>query len=446
MRHREHRAATVAVLLAGVVIATTATAHADGLTDFSSSFEAALTSESWALALGIMFVAGLLTSLTPCVYPMIAVTVSVFGASEAKSKVHAAGLSTMYVLGMCALFTPLGLVAGLSSQVFGSALASPWVVFPLAVFFVAMAVSMFGAFELSLPPALQNRLAQMGGLGPKGAFVLGLVGGLIAAPCTGPILGFLLGWIGQTRNAVFGAAALFSYSLGLGLLTWLVGTFAIALPKSGRWLEWVKSFFGIVMIGAALWFTRDFIGLGHAVERTGQWLAAAIILVVVGIGIGAVHLSFHGASKAVLARKASGILMAVAGGIALALWLNAPPVLPPGAEIAWMDDYDAAREMAQSQGKPLLVDFGASWCGACQELDRDTFSDHRVVAEATRFVPVHIDLSPGQDLEHGNQLLAGYHQRGLPLVVMHDSQGEETARVTSFVEAERMLQIMRDVH
>ncbi len=445
MRLLDHRAAK-ALLVAGAVLATAATARADWSTDISVRFQEALTSGSWGLALLFVFVAGLLTSLTPCVYPMIAITVSIFGASQAKSKLHGAGLSTMYVLGMCALFTPLGVMAGLTGQVFGSALSSPWIVFPLAILFMAMAASMFGAFELNLPPSLQNRLAQMGGLGPKGAFVLGLVGALIAAPCTGPVLTLLLGWIGQTRNAAFGGLAFFVYALGVGLLTWIVGTFAIGLPKSGRWLEWVKSFFGIVMIGAALWFARDFIGIGHLVERTPQWIAAAAVLLAVGIGIGAVHLSYHGATKGTLARKSTGVLLSVAGGLGLALWLNAPPVLPPGAEIAWMDDYEAAREMARHEGKPLLVDFGASWCGACQELERDTFSDHRVVTEAQRFVPVHVDLSPGQDIAHGNRLLASYRQQGLPLVVMHDSTGEEAARVTSFVEAERMLQLMRDVH
>lgn len=442
---RPPKAHAPALLAVGVVLGTAATARADWLNDLSAPFEEALSSGSWGVALGMMFLAGLLTSLTPCVYPMIAITVSVFGASQAKSKLHGAGLSTMYVLGMCALFTPLGLVVGLTGGVFGAELSNPWIVFPLAVFLTAMAASMFGAFELSLPSSIQNRLATMGGLGPKGAFVLGLVGGLIAAPCTGPILGGLLAYISTTQNAGFGGAALFVYSLGLGLPTWLVGTFAINLPKSGSWLEAVKSFFGIVMVGAALWFTRDFIGLGHLVERTPTWLGVGAILLVLGFALGAVHLSFHDASRATKARKAAGIALSIAGGLGVVLWLGAPPVLPPGAEIEWMDDYEAARELARSENKPLLVDFGASWCGACEELDRHTFSDPRVVAEGLRFVPVRVDLSPGQDVARGRQLLATYEQRGLPLVVMHHSSGEEAARVTSFVEAERMLQLMREV-
>lgn len=445
-RRRSVRAFPIAGLAtASLVLLGAGRARADWGDDIKAMFDQALASESWGLALGMVFAGGLLTALTPCVYPMIAITVSVFGASTAKSKLHGAGLSTMYVLGTCALFTPLGLVAGLSGGVFGEQLANPWIVVPLAVLFVVLAASMFGAFEMSLPPALQNRLAQMGGLGPKGAFVLGLVGGLIAAPCTGPVLSGLLIWIGTSGNAGFGATALFVYALGLGLPTWVVGTFAINLPKSGQWLEWVKSFFGMVMVGAALWFVKDFIGLGHLVERTPTWLIASVLLLVAGLGVGAVHLSFHGASALTAARKGGGLLMSVAGGTTLALWLSAAPLLPPGTEIAWLDDYEAAEALARQEQRPLLVDFGASWCAACEELERHTFRDPRVIAEGQRFVPVRIDLSPGQDVARGRQILARYEQRGLPLVVLHDSRGGEAARVTSFIEAEPMLRLMRAV-
>src|SRR5690606_32338698 len=187
--------------------------------------------------------------------------------------------------------------------VLGEGLSNPWVVGVLCLIFLAMAASMFGAFELALPPSLQNRLAQMGGLGPKGAFVLGLVGGLIAAPCTGPVLTVLLAWIGTTQNAILGGGALFLYAVGLGLPTWLVGTFAISLPKSGAWLDSIKSFFGIVMVGAALWFARDFIGLRDLVERTPTWILASVVLLGIGLALGAVHLSFYGADKATFARK-----------------------------------------------------------------------------------------------------------------------------------------------
>ncbi|MBW2225253.1 MAG: sulfite exporter TauE/SafE family protein [Deltaproteobacteria bacterium] len=228
--------------LAGFVAAFMPEAHAsaDTLTELTAPFATALEGGSYLGALGLIFVAGLATSLTPCVYPMIAITVSVFGARKAESRARAALLSTSFVLGIAALFTPLGVVSALTGSAFGSALASPWVVGTLSALFAAMAFSMFGLFDLALPFALQNRLAQAGGFGLRGAFILGFVNGLIAAPCTGPVLAVLLTWVATTGNVAFGALALFIYAIGIGVLFWFVGTFAVTLPKSGRWVEWSK--------------------------------------------------------------------------------------------------------------------------------------------------------------------------------------------------------------
>jgi thiol:disulfide interchange protein DsbD len=428
-------------LAAGLLPA--AGASADTLTDLESPFRSALESGSWGMAIGLAFVAGLATSLTPCVYPMIVITVSVFGARQADSKLEAAKLSSSFVLGIAALFTPLGVVAAMTGDVFGSQLSSPVVLVALAIFFLALAASMFGAFDLDLPSGLKNRLATAGGVGIKGAFVLGMVSSLIAAPCTGPVVGFLLTWVGSTQNVVLGAASFFAYSIGLGMLFWLVGTFSMSLPKSGAWLEGVKSVFGIVMIAAAIYFVRDLIpGLTEIASRTTPFLLGALALAVVGMLIGGVHLSYHDPSVARRVRKSAGILISVAGLAGVTLYFEA---VPEGAKIEWMHDYTHAKELASTTGKPLLVDFGASWCGACGELERHTFSDPRVVREGQRFVPVKVDLSPGKDSPEKQELLASYQHRGLPLVVLHQSGGDEAARVTNFVDAEQFLEIMRTV-
>jgi thioredoxin:protein disulfide reductase len=435
-------------LVAGLTLfAIASTARADWLGDISNPFEGALESGDWWLALGLVYVAGLVTSLTPCVYPMIAITVSVFGASQAKSKLHAAGLSSMYVLGICALFTALGLTVGLLQLDSSSLYANAWFWVVIAGILLALSLAMFGVYELRLPYSLQNKLAQMGGIGPKGAFVLGLVGGLIATPCTGPVLGGLLIYIGTSGSVLFGAAALFVFALGLGTLTWLVGTFAVSLPKSGPWMEGVKSVLGLVLVVTALFFLiNNAFALGDTlVQKTMVYLVGGVALFILGIGLGAIHIDPHGASKGKLARKIVGLCASASGAVGVVLWLNAAPPLPEGAEIEWMDDYEAARALAEAEGRPLLVDFGASWCGACQELERHTFSDRRVVQEGQRFVPVRIDLSPGEDVARGRELLARYEQRGLPLVVLHHTNGEEAERVTGFIEAEQMVQIMERV-
>lgn len=410
-------------------------------TSLENPFQEALASGNFALALGLVFLGGIATSLTPCVYPMIAITVSIFGARQAKSKGEGALLSATFVLGIAALFTPLGLFAALTGGVFGAALASPVVLIFLAVLFLALAASMFGAFDLDLPPALKNRLATMGGVGYRGAFALGLASALIAAPCTGPVLGFLLTWVGTSQDIAFGALSLFAYALGLGLLFFLVGTFSVSLPKSGQWLEWIKSVFGVVMVVAAIYYLRDLIpGLNDIAKKTNLFLAVSVALLVLGIGAGAVHLSFHSHKASERMRKGAGVLMSVLGLLGIIGYMSA---IPEGAHIAWTESFETAKAQAAASGKPLLVDFGASWCGACGELERHTFSDPRIVRESQRFVSVRVDLSPGKTTPEKQDLLASYEQRGLPLVVLHHSDGSEAARVTSFVEADKLLSVMQ---
>ncbi len=415
-------------------------AHAEAPQGLAGAFQTALEGQSLFSALLLSMAAGIATSLTPCVYPMIAITVSVFGARKVKSRAQGAALSSAFVAGMTVLFTTLGVVAALSGGVFGDELGNPIIAGSLALVFTLMALSMFGAFDMALPAAWTTKLSELGGIGYKGAFVLGMASSIIAAPCVGPVLGLLLPWIGTTGNVAFGAACMIAYSLGMGLLFWLVGTFALGLPKSGRWMEWVKSGFGLLMLGSALYFVRAWLPWYALIEQDQANLAVSLVLIALGFALGAIHVSFASGSTARL-RKTLGIGAACAGMLLLLGYLEAKP-----RHAGWEHDLVGARERARAAASPMLVDFGASWCQACGELDRHTFSDPRVIAEAQRFVKVKVDLSPGKDLATEKEWLKTYGGRGLPLVVLHASDGSEMARITEFVEADKMLELMRSVN
>ncbi|MCB9657207.1 MAG: thioredoxin family protein [Sandaracinaceae bacterium] len=417
--------------------------HADAsfLDEISERYRAALSEGRYGPALGMTYVAGLLTALTPCVYPMIAITVSIFGARQSTSRWRSAGLSSAYVLGIAALLTPLGVLSALAGSLFGAWTGNPWVMVPMSVLFLAMGASMFGAFDLALPSSVQTRLSQSGGVGFKGAFVMGLVSGLIAAPCAGPVISALLAYVSTTRDATFGALSMFSYSLGLGTLFFVVGTFALSLPKTGRWVDAVKSLFGLVMVVMSLYFVRDILRLPAAVTRDVRWLQTGLALVPVGLLLGAVHLSFKEGAWHQRARKGVGVLLVVTGVFAL---IRHQEALPEGAQIAWETDLTAARARATESGMPMLVDFGADWCSACRELDHMALTDARVVSEARRFVTVRVDLSDaGDDVAQGH--LRSYGQSGLPFVVMHHTDGSEGQRITAPMRAEAFLALMRAV-
>jgi thiol:disulfide interchange protein DsbD len=387
------------------------------------------------------FAGGALVSLTPCVYPMIAITVSVFGAKQAKSRWQGVSLSLAFVAGIVAMFVPLGVVAGLTGSLFGSVLQNRWVMTSIAALFAVMAASMFGAFEFALPSSLTNRLATMGGIGLRGAFVLGLVSGLVASPCTGPVLTGILAFIAQTRSVAMGAASMAAFAIGLGLPFFLVGAFAVQLPKSGRWMVHVKSFFGIVLLIVAAYFLGNaFPALSHAVPGGTTGIAAAAVAVVGGILLGAINRDFSSASSSGRAAKAFGIVLVTLGGFAATALITRPT-----GSFTWQHvPLAQAQERARTQARPLLVDFGAAWCGACKELDKLTFSHASVQSEAARFIAVKVDATNDED-----PVVAATIQRmkvlGLPTVILFDSRGTEAKRFTDFVPADVMAAALRAV-
>jgi thioredoxin:protein disulfide reductase len=334
--------------------------------------------------------------------------------------------------------------AALTGQAFGSVMNNAWIMGGVALVLVAMAASMFGAFELSLPASWQARLSGVGGAGRAGAFGMGLVAGVIAAPCTGPVLAAALAFIAAKGSVGLGLAIMFPYALGLGLLFFLIGAFSISLPKSGAWMETVKSVFGVALLAMAGIYLKDLVpgvkGLFSA--HPGVPLAAALVATA-GVALGALHLSFHGAGRERLL-KAVAVLLVLGGVIYGAGAAGARERARSAAGLTWLHDESAALALARSEGRPVIVDFWAEWCTACKELDKVAWADPRVREAASRFVAVKVDGTDSTDAVAAIQ--ERYAVQGMPTVVFIDSRGREVKdRVIGAVDAEEMLQRLQAV-
>lgn len=402
----------------------------------------ALLAEGSLLAFAVAFAGGVATSLTPCVYPLIPITVSIFGARRASTRREALALSGLYVLGIASMYSALGVGAALTGKAFGSVMQNPWVMGLVALVLAAMAASMFGAFELRLPSSWQGRLNAVGGAGRAGAFGMGLVSGIIAAPCTGPVLAAALTFVAARGSVPFGFAIMFVYALGIGLLFFLIGAFSISLPKSGPWMETVKSVFGVALLAAAGVFLASAVPAVKALfsaARGASFAAAAVAAA--GVLLGALHGSFSGPAVARLA-KAAGVLL-LAGGVVYGVGASGAREKEREG-LAWLHDEDQALALAKREGRPVIIDFWADWCTACKELDRIAWADPSVRAEASRFVAVKLDGTDGS--ETFQKMTEKYGIVGMPTVVFIDPRGREVPeRVTSAIPGEEMLETLRRV-
>ena len=216
-----------------------------------------LLNEGSLAAYPVVFVAGILASLTPCVYPLIPVTVAILGGSGVQTKWRGLFISSCYVLGIALTYSVLGIVAGATHLAFGAIATSPWAYFVLANACFVFGLWMLGAVSIPMPSFVKSNVAKGKTVGPVTALLMGLVFGLAAGPCTAPVLGVLLLFIGAQGGIIYGATLMFTFAVGLGLLLLIVGTFSAArgsLPKAGIWMERIKKFFGWCMLGVGEYF------------------------------------------------------------------------------------------------------------------------------------------------------------------------------------------------
>ena len=392
------------------------------------------------LGLGLVYLSGVGTSLTPCVYPLIPITLSVMGVKKGGSRWGNIRLALAYVAGMVVTYDVVGLALMLSNKAMGSLLGNPWVITPVATLFFILALPMFGLFEIGLPAGLQDRLSRVGGPGPVGSFAMGLVAGLVAAPCSGPVTALIAGVVSGSHDLVLGTGLMTAYAVGIGTLFFVLSAFSVKLPRGGAWMEVVKSTFGIALVCLALLYLKDaFPFARQALNSVAQALvhvapvgAAAVAL---GVLVGALHRSFHG-DKRDQGLKFAGVTLAVLG---LFMRLGVSPSAAEGkptVAVAKPGDkpedlrqvpgtfttLEAGLKAAQAQHKPVLIDFGAEWCAACKELEKDTYPAPEVKAELSRFIAIKVDCTDETDAIEA--LYKKYGVQGLPTVVFMGVDGK----------------------
>lgn len=387
------------------------------------------------LAFITIFFIGLALNLTPCVYPMLSVTVSIFGSQTEKRSGVIFSKALLYVTGIATMYSGLGVAAAFSGGLFGAWLQSPIILAAIGILFLGLGLSMFGLYELQVPYWVTKRLGNGNSTGLLGTYLSGLVVGIFAAPCIGPPIIALLAYVGTQGDPVFGFWAFFILSLGLGLPYLILGTFTgliQKMPKSGVWMVWVKKVFGVILIGLALFY------IGLALYP--QYVLYVIPLTLVAGGIYLGFIEKVGQGKPIFKR----VKYAIGAGAVIFGMLFSMNLQKEG--MVWEEYSDERFEEAVQQGDPVIMDFYADWCIPCLELDRRTFTDQSVINATDNMVKFKVDLTHF-DSPESEQLRKEYGVAGVPSIVFINESGEEVrdARVVGFLKPSDFIERIRMV-
>jgi thiol:disulfide interchange protein DsbD len=381
----------------------------------------------YPLTLVWVAVLGLALNLTPCVYPLISVTVAFFGGRTGTDERRAVGRALLYVLGICITFSGLGVAAALTGSLFGAALQRPAVLGTIALLMVGLALSNLGLYHVRVPSGVM-RWAGRAGEGPLGALFMGLTMGVVAAPCIAPIVAALLLYVGARQSVGLGFALFFALALGMGApyvgLALLAGRLR-RLPRAGAWLGWMERLFAFLLLGLALHFAAPLLPPG--------WERGARALLLAGAGIVLGFLGPHGRSVARWARAAGGLAVVAVG-------LSEILIAQAGNPIAWTPFSDEALAREVTSHRPVFIDFQAAWCIPCREMERTTFRDPAVVRAADRFAMLRADVTEQDEASEG--LMARYNVPGVPTYVLLGPDGQERRRFVGFVPADELLEAM----
>lgn len=386
-----------------------------------------------ALLLNILFVflGGLALNLTPCVYPLIPITVGYFGGqSEGKtSKLFLLGL--FYVLGMALTYSVVGVVTSLSGAVFGSLMQNPIVIILITMIFIALALSMFGLYELKMP---DSWVMKAGGAksGVFGAFFMGLTMGIVAAPCIGPFVLSLVTFVAAKGDPFYGFIMFFFLAVGLGTPYLILAVFSgklKSLPRAGFWMNAVKHIFGFIMLGMALYFAAPLMP-----KNISSFILPIYMM------FSAIYLLFFDK----LANNVRGFRIFKIVFSVLVIIVSAYMLWPVEKKSPEWVKYEQEKfDNSISQNKKIIMDFYADWCIPCKEFDALTFSDKNVITFSKEFDNYKVDMTKNNDTN--NMIREKFGVKGMPTIIFFNSEGKEQTRLTGFVSAEEFLKVMKSI-